>query len=69
MLTAAAPAVTVVGYGMKHRRFTDVHRAAVRWPLSAWKYIGIDNEGDTAADYAGEVRSLSPSLLLCFAPG
>lgn len=61
LILSLALAVTVVGYGMKHRRFTDVHRAAVRWPLSAWKYVGIDNEGDTAGDYAGEVR---PSLLL-----
>lgn len=41
---------------MKRRRFTDVHRAAMRWPAGAWKYIGIDNEGDTAGDYDGEVR-------------
>ncbi|GAA5922133.1 hypothetical protein JCM3775_003502 [Rhodotorula graminis] len=55
--------ITVVGYGMKHRRFTDVHRAAVRWPLSAWKYVGIDNEGDTAGDYAGERKyGLEPFL-------
>ncbi|GJN92381.1 hypothetical protein Rhopal_005411-T1 [Rhodotorula paludigena] len=55
--------ITVVGYGMKRRRFTDVHRAAMRWPAGAWKYIGIDNEGDTAGDYDGERKyGLEPFL-------
>ncbi|GAA6013637.1 hypothetical protein JCM10207_004798 [Rhodosporidiobolus poonsookiae] len=46
--------ITVVGYGMKRRRYEDVHRAALRWPASAFKYIGIDNEGETSGDYEGE---------------
>lgn len=53
--------VTVVGFGMKQRRYEDVHRAALRWPASAFRYIGIDNENETDVDYDGEVRS-SPSL-------
>ncbi|GAA6049275.1 hypothetical protein JCM3770_005917 [Rhodotorula araucariae] len=55
--------ITVVGYNMKRRRFTDVHRAALRWPASAWRYVGIDNEGDTARDYDGERKyGLEPFL-------
>lgn len=48
--------VTVVGYGMKQRRFTDLHRAAMGLPLGGWKYIGIDDDGDTAYQYAGELK-------------
>lgn len=44
---------------MKRLRYEDVHRASVRWPNSAFRYIGIDNEGETKADYEGEVRSFS----------
>ncbi|TKA52109.1 hypothetical protein B0A53_04769 [Rhodotorula sp. CCFEE 5036] len=46
--------ITVVGYGMKRARYEDVHRAAIRWPMDKFEYIGIDNEGDTTADYEGE---------------
>jgi hypothetical protein len=49
--------VTVVGYGMKQQRYEDVHRAALRWPRTAFRYIGIDNDTDVEADYLGEVRS------------
>lgn len=48
--------VTVVGYGMKRRRFTDLHRAAIGLPLDTWNYIGINDEGDTTAQYAGELK-------------
>ncbi|WVF70088.1 hypothetical protein IAT40_004875 [Kwoniella sp. CBS 6097] len=48
--------ITVVGYGMKRRRFTNLHRAAVNFPLSRFTYIGIDDEGDTSAHYAGELK-------------
>ncbi|GAA6029053.1 hypothetical protein JCM8097_001570 [Rhodosporidiobolus ruineniae] len=55
--------ITVVGYGMKRRRYEDVHRASVRWPSSAFKYIGIDNEGETSGDYEGERKyGLEPFL-------
>lgn len=46
--------VTIIGYGMKSRRFIDLHRLALRWPLSAFNYIGIDNDGETSMDYEGE---------------
>ncbi|KAK4050823.1 hypothetical protein OIV83_003245 [Microbotryomycetes sp. JL201] len=46
--------ITAVGYGMKRRRYEDVHRAALRWPKSKFTYIGIDNDHDVEADYEGE---------------
>ncbi|WVR04413.1 hypothetical protein IAU60_001415 [Kwoniella sp. DSM 27419] len=48
--------ITVVGYGMKRRRFTNLHRAALNYPLSSFHYIGIDDEGDTTVHYAGELK-------------
>ncbi|SCV71690.1 BQ2448_3278 [Microbotryum intermedium] len=45
---------TTIGYGMKRKRYQDVHRAALRWPQTAFKYIGIDNDHDVEADYRGE---------------
>lgn len=48
--------ITVVGYEMKRRRFTDLHRAALRWPQSRFNYIGIDAEGEaTVLAQEGEV--------------
>ena len=46
--------VTIIGYGMKSRRFIDLHRKALRWPIQAFEYIGIDNDGETSMDYEGE---------------
>ncbi|KDE04318.1 hypothetical protein MVLG_05199 [Microbotryum lychnidis-dioicae p1A1 Lamole] len=46
--------ITTIGYGMKRKRYQDVHRAALRWPSTAFKYIGIDNDHDVEADYQGE---------------
>ncbi|KAH9949011.1 hypothetical protein B0H21DRAFT_689161 [Amylocystis lapponica] len=40
--------ITVVGYEMKRQRFTELHRAALRWPNARFNYIGIDAEGDEA---------------------
>ncbi|KZO90720.1 hypothetical protein CALVIDRAFT_385606 [Calocera viscosa TUFC12733] len=47
--------ITVVGFGMKEARFTELHRKAIRWPLkrSTWSYIGVDLDGsgkDVAVD-------------------
>ncbi|CCM05685.1 uncharacterized protein FIBRA_07916 [Fibroporia radiculosa] len=38
--------ITVIGYEMKKRRFTELHRAALRWPQERFHYIGIDAAGD-----------------------
>ncbi|ORX34380.1 hypothetical protein BD324DRAFT_583273 [Kockovaella imperatae] len=48
--------ITVVGYGMKRRRFEQLHRAAIRFPLEHFDYVGIDDEGDTTEHYAGELQ-------------
>ncbi|KAH9839441.1 uncharacterized protein C8Q71DRAFT_749535 [Rhodofomes roseus] len=38
--------ITVIGYEFKRRRFTELHRAALRWPRERFHYIGIDAEGE-----------------------
>jgi len=55
--------ITVVGYNMKRRRFSDLHRSAIRWPDASFDYVGIDPERDelTVAQQ-GEVRSFVSSL-------
>lgn len=49
--------VTVVGYEMKRARFETLHRAALRIPADRFRYIGIDDEGDTTVAYEGEVST------------
>lgn len=34
--------ITIVGYEFKRARFTDLHRAALRWPIEQFQYIGVD---------------------------
>lgn len=34
--------ITVVGLDFKKERFTDVHRAALRFPASRFRYVGVD---------------------------
>ncbi|GJE91972.1 hypothetical protein PsYK624_081240 [Phanerochaete sordida] len=38
--------VTVVGYEFKRRRYTELHRAALRWPEARFTYVGVDPEGE-----------------------
>jgi hypothetical protein len=38
--------VTIVGYEFKRARFTDLHRAALRWPIEKFRYIGVDPDAD-----------------------
>jgi hypothetical protein len=46
--------ITVIGYGMKSSRFTSLHRKALRWPITAFNYIGIDNDnGGVGAGVGG----------------
>ncbi len=37
--------VTVVSFAFKRRRFVELHRAAVRFPLSRFAFVGIDPPG------------------------
>jgi hypothetical protein len=55
--------ITVVGYKMKRRRFSELHRSAIRWPEASFDYVGIDPEREelTVAQQ-GEVRSFVSSL-------
>eukprot|EP01060_Flectonema_neradi_P003250 TRINITY_DN12082_c0_g1_i1.p1 TRINITY_DN12082_c0_g1~~TRINITY_DN12082_c0_g1_i1.p1 ORF type:complete len:280 (+),score=30.52 TRINITY_DN12082_c0_g1_i1:114-842(+) len=36
--------LTVVSYSYKKKRFTDLHRAAVAWPLDKYHFVGVDPE-------------------------
>ncbi|KAI0373506.1 hypothetical protein BV20DRAFT_989291 [Pilatotrama ljubarskyi] len=52
--------ITVVGYEMKRRRFTELHRAALKWPETRFEYIGIDAEGEAqngASAQQGELQN------------
>lgn len=47
--------ITVVGFGMKRKRYESIHRTSIRYPATAFRYIGIDNAEENAEkDYAGE---------------
>jgi hypothetical protein len=37
-------------------RFEMLHARAIGWPEDRFEYLGIDDDGDTTAHYAGEVR-------------
>lgn len=56
--------ITVIGFEMKKRRFQELHRKAVRWPLGGdhWQYIGVDLEGDVKEEYEGEVNLIFSSF-------
>jgi len=42
--------ITVVGFGFKRDRFASLHRAAIRFPLQNFNYIGIDPSPPTRFD-------------------
>ncbi|OCF59101.1 cytoplasmic protein [Kwoniella mangroviensis CBS 10435] len=49
--------ITVVGYGMKERRFTNLHRSALSFPLTNFTYVGINDDlPDLSKHYAGELK-------------
>lgn len=64
--------VTVVGFEMKRARFEQLHRVAMKIPEEDFRYIGIDDEGDTTASYEGEktygYQPFSEDLYGCFPP-
>jgi hypothetical protein len=39
-------------------RFEMLHARAIGWPEDRFEYLGIDDDGDTTAHYAGEVSPL-----------
>lgn len=50
--------ITVVGYEFKRSRFTNLHRAAIRWPRDRFYYIGVDPENEHAMNAQGGEVSL-----------
>jgi hypothetical protein len=51
--------VTIVGYEMKRRRFEELHRAALRFPIHRFEYIGIEPSSNEESGSAriGEVKN------------
>ena len=47
--------VTVVSYSYKRERFESLHREALRFPLSRFKYVGVDPESNPYTD-AGNIE-------------
>lgn len=48
--------ITVIGYEFKRMRFMQLHRAAIRWPESKFRYIGVDpDEAHSPSAEQGEV--------------
>ena len=39
--------VIVIGFDFKSKRFTDLHRKAIRFPLRSFSYVGIKPEGNS----------------------
>jgi len=42
--------ITVVSFTFKQRRFEELHAKALRWPLNAFSYVGIDPSASTGFD-------------------
>jgi hypothetical protein len=67
-VTGRYPArITVVGFRYKERRFVDLHRYAIRYPLSRFRYVGIDEVAvqriAAAAGNAGVVAAVRSAAL------
>ncbi|KAK6358627.1 hypothetical protein TWF730_007952 [Orbilia blumenaviensis] len=54
--------LTVVGFEFKRERFKTEHRAAIRFPLDQFTYVGIDNTDDPE-QLAGFVKGEKEGLL------
>jgi hypothetical protein len=59
--------ITVVGFEMKRRRFEELHRKAIRWPSSKFRYVGVDvvDEAARAEGWKGEVSLNSGRIISC----
>ncbi|KAF5388861.1 hypothetical protein D9757_005643 [Collybiopsis confluens] len=56
--------ITIVGYEMKRKRFTDLHRAAIRWPLQRFHYVGIDSNDPVESAAADSSWRGTPSIIM-----
>jgi hypothetical protein len=62
--------VVVVGYDFKRERFTDLHRAALRYPPQRFEYLGtpaltegaLDGEAETLAAFETDPYGCSGDL-------
>eukprot|EP01065_Artemidia_motanka_P017976 TRINITY_DN21369_c0_g1_i2.p1 TRINITY_DN21369_c0_g1~~TRINITY_DN21369_c0_g1_i2.p1 ORF type:complete len:302 (+),score=60.94 TRINITY_DN21369_c0_g1_i2:34-939(+) len=61
-----ASRVTVVSYGYKRRRFAGLHRSAVRFPESAFDFVGVDPEVNPYTD-EGNIQRFSADPYGCSA--
>ncbi|KAI7901122.1 uncharacterized protein BX663DRAFT_515006 [Cokeromyces recurvatus] len=53
--------ITVVGFEFKRKRFEDIHRHSIRYPIEQFHYIGIDPKDEDPSREEGElVNSLRP---------
>lgn len=62
--------ITIFGLAFKRKRFEELHRLAIRFPPSKFKYVGISND-DNIKPVAAGPDALSPQegeLLHSFAP-
>ncbi|KAF8471241.1 hypothetical protein BDZ91DRAFT_653709 [Kalaharituber pfeilii] len=48
--------VTVIGYEFKRRRFSQLHRKAIRFPAENFRYIGIDPRNETLVKEISELE-------------
>ncbi|KAG8762646.1 hypothetical protein FRC11_008242 [Ceratobasidium sp. 423] len=51
--------ITVVGFGIKKQRFEKLHARAIRWPVRAFSYVGVDvaDQGDLEVAQDGEHKN------------
>ncbi|CAG8463009.1 6345_t:CDS:2 [Ambispora gerdemannii] len=53
--------VTIVGFAFKRRRFLELHRAALKFPIERLNYVGIDPDNSALGRMVGEnVNALGP---------
>ncbi|CAI2162986.1 13000_t:CDS:2 [Funneliformis geosporum] len=54
--------ITVIGFQFKNKRFVELHRFALKFPLNRFKYIGIDPDNTSPLGrFVGEnVNSMGP---------
>ena len=58
--------ITVVGYEFKRPRFIELHRAALRWPIQRFHYIGIDPQDPHNLTVAHDEVSGGRHVILSF---
>ncbi|CAG8514405.1 3539_t:CDS:2, partial [Diversispora eburnea] len=53
--------ITIVGFNFKRKRFIELHRTALKFPLERFEYVGIDPETSSLSRFDGEnLNSFGP---------